>query len=189
MVSPGDNLGTTIELRRGEKQLIDGKRYYAYNLSLGVISPENYNKSYAVRGFISFDLDGVSRKVASDFTKEKNVITPYENVYSMYCDRSDKKTDTHPYETADGTFSPVPDLNALRKILSSVLYLEIKDGTVKDLKENEYYKSLYTVSYFDGVLTLSVENDNFPEWLLTALYINGEARYFEIHGGKIKLVV
>ena len=69
------------------------------------------------------------------------------------------------------------------------MYLEIKDGAVVDIRENEYYKSLYNISYFDGVLTLSLDNGNFPEWLLTELYINGEARYFEIHGGKVKLVV
>jgi hypothetical protein len=45
------------------------------------------------------------------------------------------------------------------------------------------------MSCFDGVLTLSLDNDNFPEWLLTELYINGEARYFEIHDGKVRLVV
>ena len=93
------------------------------------------------------------------------------------------------YEAPDGSFSPVPDLNALRKILSSVLYLEIKDGKVTDIRENEYYTSLYNMSYFDGVLTLSLDSASFPEWLLTELYINGEARYFEIHNGRVRLVV
>ena len=189
VVSPGDNVGTTIELSKSVSRLIEGKRYHVYNLNLGVILPENYNKAYAVRGFISFELNGISYKTASDFTKDKNVITPYDSVYDVYCDRSDEKSETYPYETADGNFSPVPDLYALRKILSSVLYLEIKDGTVRDLKENEYYKSLYNMSCFDGVLPLSLANDNFPDWLLTELYINGEARYFEIHGGKVRLVV
>ena len=186
---PADNVGTTIELTRSSTRLVDAKRYYVYNLNLGVISSENYNKSYAVRGFISFGLDGSKHKIASDFTKEKNVITPYESVYAIYCDRSESKSDTHPYEAPDGTFSPVPDLNALRKILSSVLYLEIKDGKVTDTRENEYYTSLYGMSYFDGVLTLSLESGSFPEWLLTELYINGEARYFEIHNGRVRLVV
>lgn len=189
VVSPGDNVGTTIELSKSVSRLIEGKRYYVYNLNLGVILPENYNKAYAVRGFISFELNGISYKTASDFTKDKNVITPYDSVYDVYCDRSDEKSETYPYETADGNFSPVPDLYALKKILSSVLHLEIKDGTVRDLKENEYYKSLYNMSCFDGVLTLSLDNDNFPEWLLTELYINGEERYFEIHDGKVRLVV
>lgn len=189
VVSPNDSAGTTIELSRTSNRLVNGKRYYVYNLSLGVIAPENYNKAYAVRGFISFELDGTAYKVSSDFSKERNVVTPYESVYAIYCDRASAKSDSHPYKTADGSFSPVPDLNALRKILSSVLYLEIKDGTVRDIKENEYYKSLYNISYFDGVLTLSLENDKFPEWLLSELYINGEERYFEIHGGKVRLVV
>ena len=48
---------------------------------------------------------------------------------------------------------------------------------------------LKKVEYFDGVLTLSIGNTDFPEWLLCELYINGEARYFEIYNGKIKLVV
>ena len=41
-----------------------------------------------------------------------------------------------------------------------------------------------------GILILSLEGgEDIPEWLLEELYINGEKRYFEIHGGKIKLVV
>lgn len=189
VVSPSDSVGATIDLAKGDSRLLEGKRYYVYNLNLGIILPENYNKPYAVRGFISFNLGGTDHKIASDFIKQKNVITPYDRVYEVYCDRSDKKSDAYPYEAPDGSFSRASDLNALRKILSSVLYLEIKDGAVRDLKENDYYKSLYTVSYFDGVLTLSLDNDKFPEWLLTELYINGEARYFEIHGGKVRLVV
>lgn len=190
--APSDNLGATIELVRGEKRNINEKSYYTYNLNLGVILPENYNKSYAVRGFVSYELNDAEYKTASDFSKEKNIITPYDNVYSVYCDRSASKTGTHPYEAPDGTFTPVKDLNALRKILSSTLRLEIKNGKARDLKENKYYKSLYDIEYrdYDGILILSLEGgEDIPKWLLTELYINGEARYFEIHNGKIKLVV
>ena len=189
---PTDNLGATIEMVRGDSRIIDGISYYKYNLNLGVILPENYNKSYSVRGFVSYELGGEVHKTASDFTAEKNVITPYDRVYSVYCDRSDTKNDTHPYETADGSFSPVEDLNALRKILASTLYLQIKNGEVRDIKENECYKSLYDIEYqdYDGILILSLEGgEDIPEWLLSKLYINGEERYFEIHNGKIKLVV
>ena len=87
------------------------------------------------------------------------------------------------------TFVSVKDLNALRKILSAVLYIEIKGDKAIDTRENEYYKSLYNIEYFDGVLTLSIGNPDFPEWLLGELYINGTRRYFEIYEGKIKLVV
>jgi hypothetical protein len=60
---------------------------------------------------------------------------------------------------------------------------------VIDANYGKYYDSLYDISYFDGVLTISMENSSIPEWVLYKLVINGEERYFEIYNGKIKLVV
>ncbi|MBQ3015161.1 MAG: hypothetical protein IJD79_00115 [Clostridia bacterium] len=192
VVDPQDNLGFSIDLTRSGERTIGDVLYYSYNLPIGIILPEDYNKPIAVRGFVSYELNGRSHKTVSDYNKSKNVITPYDNLYSAYCDRSEKKTETHPYDAGDGTFSPIEDLYSLRKLLSSTLDLEIKDGKCRDKKENNYYKSLFGIDYIDyeGILILSLEGgEDIPEWLLEELYINGEKRYFEIHGGKIKLVV
>lgn len=192
VVDPQDNLGFSVDLTRSGERTIGDVLYYSYNLPIGIILPEDYNKPIAVRGFVSYELNGRSCKTVSDYTKSKNVITPYDSIYSAYCDRSDKKTETHPYDAGDGTFSPIEDLYSVRKLLSSTLDLEIKDGKCRDLKENNYYKSLYVIEYIDyeGILILSLEGgEDIPEWLLEELYINGEKRYFEIHDGKIKLVV
>ena len=181
--------GTGVEVYQNGTISLDDTDYAKYTFDLGVILPENYSKSYAIRAFVKYTLNGEDYEKGSDYTVKNNVITPYERVYDAFSDRSETKTETHPYEAEDGSFVSVADLNALRKILSAVLYIEIKDGVAKDVRENEFYKSLYDIEYFDGVLTLSIGNTDFPEWLLCELYINGEARYFEIYNGKIKLVV
>ena len=143
----------------------------------------------AVRAFITFTLNGTPYTIASDFSAKRNTFSPYSAVYSIYTDRSATLTGEYKYETPDGSFSKIKDLDPLRKILASYLTIDIKNGRVIDANYGKYYDSLYDITYFDGVLTISMENSSIPQWVLYKLVINGEERYFEIYNGKIKLVV
>ena len=67
VVDPKDDLGLSMDLKKGDVRTVNGVSCYTYNFDLGVILPEDYNSSYAVRGFISYELSGRSYKTASDF--------------------------------------------------------------------------------------------------------------------------
>jgi hypothetical protein len=163
-----------IELAKGETVVVDGTQMYTYTLKTSKITPENADTQIAVRAFIDYTVAGKSYSVASEFKLSKNVYNPYNVVYNAYCNK---------------TYTEDSDENVMKRFLSSKLNLRISSGKVSDVLENKNYKSLYKVEYFDGVLTVYMDGADIPTWMLRSLYINGEQRYFEIHGGKVKLVV
>ena len=189
MTAPNLGEGAEISLAYSGEKIISSKKHAVYTLNLGVFKPEEYMTKFAVSAFITFTLNGTPYTIASDFSAKKNTFSPYSAVYSIYTDRSSVLTDEYQYKTPDGSFSKIKDLDPLRKILASYLTIDIKSGRVIDANYGKYYDSLYDISYFDGVLTISMENSSIPEWVLYKLVINGEERYFEIYNGKIKLVV
>lgn len=164
-----------IELAKGELAVLDGTEVYVYTVKSAKINLDNCDTPIAVRGFVDYTVNGSERSVASAFTSAKNVYTPYNVIYNAYCNK---------------TYAKDTDAEALKRLLSSKLIVRISNGKALDMLENKNYKSLYTVEYFDGVLTVSMDGaDDIPESLLRSIYINEEKRYFEIHGGKVKLVV
>lgn len=189
MKAPELGEGSEISLSYSGETIINSKKHAVYTLNLGVFKPEEYMTKFAVRAFVTFTLDGTPYTLASDFSAKKNTFSPYSAVYSIYTDRSSVLTAEYQYKTPDGSFSKIKDLDPLRKILASYLTIDIKSGRVIDANYGKYYDSLYDISYFDGVLTISMKNSSIPDWVLHKLIINGEERYFEIYNGKIKLVV
>ena len=190
MAAPEIGEGTEIDLVKIEDRKIDGKNYAAYSLNFGVFKPDEYTEKMAVRAFITFRINGAPYTVASDFSESKNTFSPYSAVYKVYTDRSPVATDEYAYKMPDGSYSKVKDLDPLRKILASYLFIEIKNGNARDKNAGKYYDSLYNISYFDGVLTIELDSSSaIPEWMLYKLVVDDVERYFEIYNGKIKLVV
>lgn len=170
----GVNSGISVDLQRGDFLGTAGDYYYEYTLLVGGITPENVKQPLGIRGFITYTSGGEEYTVASEFRAERDVINPYESVYSAYCNK---------------TYERGTDVNSLRVFLASNLGIKIKNGVAYDELESDKYESLYDIEYFDGVLTVSLKNGDIPAWLISRLSINGNDRYFEIYNGKIKLVV
>ena len=189
MKAPELGDGTEIDLIYSGDKTIDSKKYAVYTMNFGVFKVEEYMNMLAIRAFITFEINGVSHTISSDFTAKKNTFSPYSAVYALYTDRSSVLNKEYPYKAPDGSFTSVENLDPLRKILASYLIVDIKSGRVIDKNYGKYYDSLYEITYFDGVLTISMENSAIPDWMLHKLIVNGVERYYEIHNGKIKLVV
>jgi hypothetical protein len=168
---------------------IDGIVHNVYRLSFGVIMPDKYMQPITYRAFISYKMASKNYVVSSDYSLDKNVVVPYDEVYSVYCDRSEIVTDDYPFSAGDGTYTRVKDIYTATKILTSYTYIEINEGKAVNIKENGIYTSPINQEYFDGVLTLYINGSDIPDWMIEKLYVNGEERYFEIYEGKIKLVV
>ena len=101
-------------------------------------------------------------------------------MYKVYTDRSPVANDEYAYKMPDGSYSKVKDLDPLRKILASYLFIEIKNGNARDKNAGKYYDSLYNISYFDGVLTIELDSSSaIPEWMLYKLVVDDVERYFE----------
>ena len=165
MAAPNLGEGAEISLFYSGETVINSKKHAVYTLNLGVFKPEEYMTKLAVRAFITFTLNGAPYTIASDFSAKRNTFSPYSAVYSIYTDRSATLTGEYKYETPDGSFSKIKDLDPLRKILASHLTIDIKNGRVIVANYGKYYDSLYDISYFDGVLTISMENSSIPECL------------------------
>lgn len=181
--------GPALSLSDAGVTTIGEDEYYVYRLSFGVILSDAYNDALTYRAFLSYEMLGKTYSVASDYSPEENVFVPYDCVYELYCDRSDKMTETYPYLTSDGNYSKVRNLYTMTKILTAYVYIDIENGKAVNVKENECYKSVISADYFDGVLTLYIDGSDIPEWMIEKLYVNGEERYFEIYEGRIRLVV
>ena len=163
----------SIELTRGAAAVLNGTEVYTYTVKSAKITPENADTRIAVRAFMDYTIGTKTHSVASDFVERKHVYTPYDVIYNAYGTKS---------------YTEDTDPASLNRLLSSKLVLRIANGKVTDLLKSQNYQSPYAVEYFDGVLTVSM-NGAVPEWLLRSIYVNGEKRYFEIHGGKVQLVV
>ena len=167
---------------------IGEKKHRIYTLDLGVTLPEDYDKPFAVRGFVSYTLAGAGHTVGSDFGS-KNIISPRDRVFDAYCDRSDVQSAEYPYLAPDGSYTYVEDLTSLKRIIASSLNVKIENDMAVDMMENEVYTSIYELDYFDGVLTVSLPGGDVTDWLTSKLTVNGEERYFEIYDGRIRLIV
>lgn len=166
--------GIAVAMAKSGPVTVSGRSVYKYTLKLGGITEEQVRGAIGVRGFITYELDGTAYTVASDFSEKKNTVVPYDAVYLAYCDKTyEKDTDT----------------NELRTFIASHLDVVIENGVARDVLENDKYDSLYNIEYFDGVLTVSLDGGDIPDWLISTLTVNGEERYFEIYEGKIRLVV
>lgn len=166
--------GIAVAMAKSGPLTVGGKSVYKYTLKLGGINEKQVRSAIGVRGFITYELDGTEYTVASDFSEKKNTIVPYDAVYAAYCDK---------------TYEENTDTNELRTFIASYLDVVIENGVARDVLESEKYESLYNIEYFDGVLTVSLEGGDIPDWLISTLTVNGEERYFEIYEGKIRLVV
>jgi len=180
--------GERVLLRMTGDTVVDGQEHRVYTLNLGISEVADYDKQFAARAFVSYKLLGKEHTVGSDFG-EKNIINPYTAAYNAFCDRSEEKSERYPYQAADGSYSPIADLTALKRIIASTLYLKVDNGKAKDVMDNGIYTSIYDIDYFDGVLTVSVEGGDVTDWLTSKLVVNGEERYFEIYEGRIRLIL
>ena len=167
----------------------DKETFCVYRLNFGVILPEKYTESIFFRAFLQFKINGKNYTVSSSYSKSDNVLVPYDEVYRIYCDRSHEKNDIYRYDAGDGTYSKSNKLYSMTRILSSYMFFDYDGKTVTNKLENDYYKSPVKAEYFDGVLTLSLPGSDIPEWFIEQIEINGTRVHFEIHEGRIRIVI
>ncbi|MBR2650618.1 MAG: hypothetical protein IKD45_03075 [Clostridia bacterium] len=181
--------GAAMTLPLAGEISIDNAVYNVYRLNFGVILPERYTECISYRAFLQFKLNGREYSISSSYSEDVNILNPYEEVYRIYCDRSDTKTDVYKYDAGDGTYSKSNKLYTMTKILSAYMYFDYDGSTVTNKLENAYYKPSVKHEYFDGVLTLSLPGTDIPEWFIEEIVINGTPTYFEIYEGKIRIVI
>ena len=165
-----------------------GNRFglWQFSVSVGGIFKSDYFTAYRATLVLSFkDPSGVARTV----TAKSDPFTLYDVAYREYCDRSDVQTDLYPYP-AGSDFSPYPDLLHHYAVLSSGLFLTISDTDLSFPYENRIYRSPYEVTWFDGVLTVSMKNGTpISQDLIDRIVVNGNEIYFEIHDGIIRVIL
>ncbi len=166
--------GNVMELTKTGPITVGEKSVYRFSAKIDGISANDASTPLAVRGFIAFSANGEEHIIESDFKKENNVFVPYECVYEAY---------------VGGTVASDADAQLIKTFLASRLSVSITDGEAKCELDCDGYKTPYSMEYFDGVLRVYLEGGKISEWMLTELLINGEARYFEIYDGEIRLVV
>ena len=165
-----------------------GNRFgmWQFGVSVSGLFKKDYLTSFAATFSISFtDNTGKSwtHSVKSDF------IALYDVAYDEYCDRNGVMTDLYPYAYGSD-YSPYPDLSHHYAVLSSNVFITTSGTAATVTHENSVYQSPYNVSYFDGVLTLSMKNGSAlnPD-MIDKIFVNGENIYFEIHDGIIRVLL
>ena len=177
----GSNPIDVIPTEVGE---VDG--LYIYEVSVGGIFAEDYLLSHTATLTLSFRDSGGR---AHQITAESSPACVYDVAHAEYCDRTLDSDGDHRH-FHNGFFSPYADLSAHYAVLCSVINIEIELGTPRDLYENEYYSSLYSLDYFDGLLTVSMKNGGMiNEGLLRRITLDGEEIYYEVHDGIIRIVL
>ena len=158
---------------------------HSLSVSIGGVFAEDYLESYTVTLTVSFTDEKLEKR---EIALSSDPFTVYDVAYLEYTDRSEESVDGYRHFTGDD-YSPYADLGGHYSILSSALVLTRSGDRLLDRYEGGAYTSLYSVEYFDGLITISMKNGSeINPGLLKNITLDGESVYFEIHEGIIRIV-